>query len=150
MRLILSAEHLAAIERHGEAAYPGEGAGLLLGVASGADVRVGAVEPLENRREAGARHNRYELSPQDYLQAELDAARRGLSLVGVFHSHPDHPAAPSEFDREHALPHFVYVITSVQGGRAADTRAWRLHEDRTAFEEGSLEVSQLTVSGGED
>ena len=142
MQVVLSREHLARVEQHGERSYPNEGAGFLLGHAAGDTVTISAVLPLENRREAGAQHNRYELAPQDYLRAELEAATSGLSLVGVFHSHPDHPAQPSEFDREHALPHFSYLITSVRGGRAGATHAWRLREDRSGFDEDTLTISQ--------
>jgi proteasome lid subunit RPN8/RPN11 len=142
-KVILRGEHLKAIEAHGESAYPHEGAGFMLGRTDGDAVIVEALLPLHNRREAEARHNRYELSPQDFLRAEQDAARRGLSLVGVFHSHPDHPARPSEFDREHAWPNFSYLITAVGKGNAGVTRAWRLREDRAAFDEDLLEIEQV-------
>lgn len=139
-KVILRRGHLKAIEAHGESTYPHEGAGFMLGRTDGDAVIVKALLPLNNRREAEARHNRYELGPQDFLRAELDAARRGLSLVGVFHSHPDHPAHPSEFDREHAWPNFSYLITAVGKGEAGVTRTWRLREDRTAFDEDLLEI----------
>lgn len=147
MKVRLSKEHLQAIEAHGEAAYPNEGAGFMLGRNEGESVQVEAVLPLENRREPEARYNRYELSPQDFVRAEMQAAQQGLDLVGVFHSHPDHPARPSEFDREHALPNFSYLITSVVGqgepgsGSAQVTRAWRLRDDRSAFDEDTLETT---------
>ena len=70
------------------------------------------------------------------MEDEADA--RGLTLVGYYHSHPNHVAIPSEFDREHALPNFVYIITSVMQGKAAEMRVWRLRTDRTAFDEGQL------------
>lgn len=151
MRILIPAVHMRVIEAHGESTYPNEGAGFMLGRAADASIlSVEAVLPLENRREAEAQHDRYELAPRDFMWAELEAARRGLDLVGVFHSHPDHPAQPSEFDREHALPNFSYLITSVRGGRAADTRAWRLRDDRTAFDEDGLEIIQdKIVTGGE-
>jgi proteasome lid subunit RPN8/RPN11 len=141
MKVILTADHLHTIEAHGEAAYPNEGAGLMLGRASGEAVTVEALLPLENTRAVEEQYNRYELSPHDFLQAELEAERRGLSVVGVFHSHPDHPARPSEFDREHALPNFSYLITTVAEGKAQVTRAWWLRQDRTAFDEDVLEIA---------
>ncbi len=141
MKVTLTAGQLRAIEAHGEASYPNEGAGFMLGRLAGGDtLSIEAVLPLENQREAGAQHNRYELAPRDFMRAEREAAERGLDLVGVFHSHPDHPARPSEFDRDHALPHFSYLITSVEGGRATVTRAWRLRDDRAAFDEDTLET----------
>lgn len=145
MKIILTTEHLRAIEKHGEAAYPNEGAGFMLGRANGETVTVEVVLPLENKCEAESQYNRYELSPQDFIKAEQEANRRGLDLIGVFHSHPDHPARPSDFDREHAWPNLVYLITSVAGsgnavGGAQVTRAWRLREDRTVFDEDLLET----------
>lgn len=135
MSLYINTNLLAQIQAHGVAAYPEEGAGFLLGRANGADRQVISLLPAENRREADARQNRYLLGPETLRQAEDTAARLGLDLIGVFHSHPDHPAQPSEFDREWALPFFSYVITSVAAGKAAATRSWRLRDDRTQFDE---------------
>ena len=95
---------------------------------------------LANAREDEARHNRYLITPQDYLRGEQMADGLGLEVIGVFHSHPDHPNRPSEFDREWAWPWLSYVITSVFAGRAVESRAWRLKEDRGAFEEEIIEV----------
>jgi proteasome lid subunit RPN8/RPN11 len=130
-------EILAQIHRHGEAAYPEEGAGFLLG-AEGEPRRVTAVIRLPNVREASARRNRYLIAPQDTLDAEMEAERRGLVVLGVFHSHPDHPNRPSEYDREWAQPFFSYLITSVESGRAVESRAWRLAEDRSVFMEETI------------
>ena len=140
MSLHLSSELLSQIHRHGEAAYPEEGAGLLLGDANGDRKQVRAILFLSNAREDSARHNRYLLTPQDYLSGEQEAARLGLDVLGVFHSHPDHPNRPSEFDREWAMPWFSYVITSVQAGVAAGSRSWLLSDDRQAFSEEQIEV----------
>ncbi len=137
MALQITQEILDQIHRHGEAAYPEEGAGFLLG-SDGDSRRVSAIHPLANAREDSARRNRYLITPQDYLQAEVTADRLGLSLIGVFHSHPDHPNRPSEYDREWAQPFFSYLITSVEGGRAVESRSWRLQEDRSAFIEENL------------
>lgn len=136
---------LTRIHAHGEAAYPEEGAGFLLGRV-GEPKQVIDILPLPNQREAEARHNRYLITPQDYLQAELVAERLGLSLIGVFHSHPDHPNAPSEFDREWAQPFFSYLITSVEQGRATASRCWQLSEDRSHFLEETLVVTESLSS----
>jgi proteasome lid subunit RPN8/RPN11 len=130
---------LAQIQRHGEAAYPEEGAGFMLGT-DGHARTVRAIVPLSNSREDAARSNRYLIAPEDYLRAEGVADRLGLSLVGVFHSHPDHPDRPSEFDREWAQPFFSYVITSVQSGKAVESRSWRLVEDRSQFVEEPIQT----------
>jgi proteasome lid subunit RPN8/RPN11 len=126
---------LEEIHAHGEAAYPEEGAGLLLGVSNGESKQARAILGLDNAREDAARHNRYLLTAQDYLRGEQEAARQGLDVIGVFHSHPDHPNRPSEFDREWAMPWFSYLITSVKSGRALSSRCWRLAEDRGEFVE---------------
>jgi proteasome lid subunit RPN8/RPN11 len=128
---------LRRMEAHGEAAYPEEGAGFLMGP-DGARREATAILPLPNEREDGARHNRFLIGPRDYLRAELEADRLGLTLIGVFHSHPDHPNRPSEYDREWAQPFFSYIITSVNNGLAAGSRSWRLTEDRSAFEEEAI------------
>lgn len=145
MTLSISADLMRRIHAHGEAAYPDEGAGLLLGSFQAGDNPGGRklvqdVLPLDNAREDSARHNRYLLTAQDYLRGEQEAARRGLDVLGVFHSHPDHPNQPSEFDREWAMPWFSYVITSVAAGKAVASRSWLLIEDRSAFQEEALLV----------
>lgn len=143
MALELSQSLLNQIHAHGEAAYPEEGAGFLLGHIDGGegDLRqVTAILGLENTREDAARRNRYLLTPQAYLRGEQEAARLGLDVLGVFHSHPDHPNRPSEFDREWAMPWFSYVITSVHAGKAVASRSWRLAEDRSNFNEEPIFV----------
>jgi len=142
MTLQLSDEVLARIHAHGEESYPEEGAGFLLGADSGNGARaVISIFPLTNSREDEARHNRYLITPEDYLKAELTADRLGLSLIGVFHSHPDHPNRPSEFDREWAQPFFSYIITSINEGKAVESRSWRLTEDRSKFDEEEIRMS---------
>ena len=134
MSLTISDELLRQIHAHVEGAYPEEGAGFLLG----AEGQVERVLPLPNAREDSSRHNRYLIAPEDYLKAEVAAEELGLSLIGVFHSHPDHPNRPSEFDREWAQPFFSYIITSVNAGKAVESRSWRLAEDRSKFEEEKI------------
>jgi proteasome lid subunit RPN8/RPN11 len=89
---------------------------------------------FENARE-DSRHNRYLIAPEQFLAAERAAPDASLDVLGVFHSHPDHPAEPSAFDREHAWPRLSYIIVSVAAGRSADLKSWRLSDDRTAFAE---------------
>jgi proteasome lid subunit RPN8/RPN11 len=125
---------LEEIADHLESAYPEEGAGFLLG----RDGRVKDILPLPNAREDAARYNRYLITPEAYLKAELKAAELGLDLIGVFHSHPDCPNVPSEYDREWAQPFFSYLITRVDDGRAVSHRSWRLAEDRSKFNEEEI------------
>ena len=136
---------LAEIHSHGEAAYPEEGAGFLLGT-NGEARRVLVIWPLTNAREVGARHNRFLITPKDYLEGESEAERLNLTLLGVFHSHPDHPNWPSEYDREWAQPFFSYVITSIEKGKAVASRSWRLAEDRSSFVEEPVYIQALIKS----
>jgi len=125
---------LEQMNAHVEKAYPEEGAGFLIGN----NGTVESILPLQNAREHEARHNRFLITPEDYLNAELTADRLGLSLIGVFHSHPDSPNIPSEYDREWAQPFFSYIITRVDHGKAVNSRSWRLLEDRSRFEEEKI------------
>jgi proteasome lid subunit RPN8/RPN11 len=136
----LSAEHVEAIRKHGERAYPEECGGLLLGVVEG-DVRVvREVLPLENVRK-DSRHNRVEISPLDYSRAEREAAKRDLGVWGYYHSHPNHPAVPSGFDLDHApFTEWSYLIVSVREGKAEEVRAWTVREDRSQFDEEEIKV----------
>jgi proteasome lid subunit RPN8/RPN11 len=138
--LHINEDVLAQIYAHGEESYPDEGAGFLLGYDDGDQRHVAQIFITENAREDEARHNRYLVSPNEYLQAEIAAELMGLNLIGVFHSHPDHPNRPSEFDREWAQPFFSYVITSVNEGKAIESRSWRLAEDRSKFEEEEINL----------
>ncbi len=129
---------MAKIHAHGEQAYPEEGAGFLLGEET-PQRQVLELMPASNGREPEARSRRYLLGPEDYQRAEMEADRLGLVLLGIFHSHPDHPDQPSEFDREWAQPFFSYVITGVQAGKASSSRSWRLAEDRSKFVEETIQ-----------
>ncbi len=135
--LAISNDLIERINTHVEEAYPEEGAGFLLGV----DGEVKEILPLPNAREDEARHNRFLFTPEDYLKAELKADGLGLSLIGVFHSHPDCPNVPSEYDREWAQPFFSYVITRVDAGKAVNHRSWRLVEDRSKYDEEEINFS---------
>ncbi len=141
MSITISSTLLQEIHTYGESAYPEEGAGLLIGTENGQEKIVTEILTLENARESSARHNRYLLSAEDYLRGENEAARLGLDVLGVFHSHPDHPNQPSDFDREWAMPWFSYLITSVYSGQAKASRSWRLAEDRLQFFEETLSVT---------
>lgn len=140
MKIEIPQAMLTKIKAHGEAAYPDEGAGLLFGREKDGVRKVADVFPLTNAREDDARHNRYLITPEDMLRGEQESSRRKLDVLGVFHSHPDHPAEPSEFDREWGMPWFSYVITSIGKGKAGENRCWRLTEDREGFEEEEIVV----------
>ena len=141
MTLKIPKQILEQIHANGENAYPEEGAGLLLGEEADGTKHVIDILKFNNAREDAARHNRYLITPQDMLHGEQEAMRRGLDIIGVFHSHPDHPNRPSEFDREWALPWYSYLITSVQNGQAEASRSWRLAENREQFDEETILLS---------
>ena len=140
MGLQIQESVLQLIYEHGKQAYPEEGAGLLLGSDDGDIRKISAILPLENAREENARNNRYLITPQEIMQGEDYAFSLGLDIVGIFHSHPDHPNRPSEYDREWALPWYSYLITSINQGEAVGSRSWRLLDDRSQFVEEELVV----------
>jgi proteasome lid subunit RPN8/RPN11 len=139
--LTIQLEVLRALQAHGEAAYPNEGAGLLLGRAVDGGKTVVDILPLANRWEADEQHHRFLLTDQEWRLGETEAERRNLELIGCFHSHPNHVAEPSEFDREAALPNFIYIITTVEKASSTISRAWLLKDDRSAFEEAPMELA---------
>jgi proteasome lid subunit RPN8/RPN11 len=132
-RLVLDPGIAQAIRRHGEETYPHECCGALIGRNNAA----AAVVALPNTTEEGPRR-RFLVRPADYRLAEQRAGELGADLLGFYHSHPDHPAQPSQFDLDHAWPTFAYVIVSVAAGAAADMTVWWLKDDRTTFEKGDL------------
>ena len=135
MALQISTALLEEIGQYGAGAYPNECCGALLG-AAGEDSRnkeVRALLPLDNRREGEAARTRFLITPDDFRWAEKKAGAQGLEIVGFYHSHPDHPARPSEFDREHALPWYSYIIVGVARGAPQETTSWVLAPDRSDF-----------------
>jgi len=134
-----------SIRRHGEETYPHECCGALIG----RDGFVTAIVALPNTTEEGPRR-RFMVRPSDYQLAERRATELGGELLGFYHSHPDHPARPSQYDLDHAWPTFAYIIVAVAGegeglpgrsgvsAKAGDMTVWYLQEDRSRFEEGSL------------
>lgn len=137
-RLVIKPGDLEAIGRHGEATFPEECCGFLIGHARAETTVVARVLPVENERQ-DSRHNRYVIEPETVLAAHKEARAAGADVVGYYHSHPDHPSRPSDFDREHAWPGLSYLIVSVMKGHVADARSWRLADDRERFEEEILE-----------
>jgi proteasome lid subunit RPN8/RPN11 len=123
----------AAIRAHGAETYPNECCGALIG----RDGVVSDTFALPNTTEEGPRR-RFLVRAPDYQAAERHASDVGAELLGFYHSHPDHPARPSQIDLDHAWPFFSYVIVSVREGVSGDMTSWRLREDRSAFDEEDL------------
>ncbi len=138
MGVKLSQQSIEAIKRHGEATYPEECGGLLLGIEEDGARVIREALALDNVRE-DSRHNRVQLDPLAYARAEREAGQRGLGVWGYYHSHPDHPAIPSGFDLEHApFIEWSYIIVSVRNGRAGELRIWKVREDRSQFDEEEI------------
>jgi proteasome lid subunit RPN8/RPN11 len=139
----LSARLLEEIERHAEREYPRECCGLLVGrIEDDGRTRV-VLEtyPVANSWEDGdTMHRRMLIQPRDYMQAERHFSARGLGVVGNYHSHPDHPAVPSEFDLKNLAPWATmsYVVVAVAKGRAVELRSWELLADRSRFNEEEI------------
>ena len=140
------------IRAHGAETYPQECCGALHGRDSSAILEsdrgkgvpspareILQLFPLVNRRDDSPR-NRFSVTAEDVRAAEKAAGEQGLEVVGWYHSHPDHPARPSEYDREHAWPWYSYIIVSVQNGVPQDMTSWRLNDDRTEFRPEGVEI----------
>jgi len=137
--LYLTEEHIKQIEKHGEQTYPFECGGMLIGdfAADGAKTILELL-PMENAMDESEKHNRVLITPKDVLRAERYAREKKLDVVGYYHSHPDHPARPSQFDLDHALPVWSYIFVSVESGKAVDVRAWEMENDRSKFNEEEI------------
>lgn len=131
-------EHLKLIREHGERTYPHECGGMLIGRFDGGQKTLVELLPMENAMREEERHNRVLILPKDVLRAERYARSQRLDVIGYYHSHPDHPAVPSQFDLDHALPVWTYIIVSIERGRAVDSRAWEMEPDRTRFNEEEI------------
>ncbi len=132
-QLAITAAVDEAIRAHGCETFPHECCGALVGAVD----RVTAAVALPNTTEEGPRR-RFLVRPSDYREAERRATELGGELLGFYHSHPDHPARPSQYDLDHAWPTFAYIIVSVMSGQSADMTVWYLKEDRSSFDEGQL------------
>jgi len=131
---------LGEIRAHGTKAYPEECCGALVGQANGAGKVVRMTRPFANRS-ADARERRYYVGPDAYRVAEAWARAQGLDVVGIYHSHPDHPAKPSDFDREQAWPWYSYVILNVEDGQAGELTSWVLTDERDRFDPEEMECT---------
>ena len=137
--------HLAEkIRAQAAETYPHECCGALLGRDSEAtDPQVSrevlGVFPLVNRRDDSPR-NRFLVTAEDVLDADRAAQSQGLEVIGWYHSHPDHPARPSQYDQDHSWPWYSYIIVSVQNGSAQEMTSWRLSDDRQAFAAEGIEI----------
>src|SRR5574337_54080 len=155
MSIKLNQSHINSMREHAARDYPSECCWMLLGRADGDDKQVGEVVALKNLRHDPARaqellpldspdretdRNRFLIDPLEQLKVEKDARQRGLDVVGYYHSHPDHLARPSNYDREHAWPWYSYIIVSIERGAARDLTSWVLAENRSVFSREQVEI----------
>jgi len=156
MALKIGNEHFESIRHHGARDYPSECCGVMLGKADGEVKQVTEIVPLKNLRHDPDRaqellplddpgretdKNRFLIDPLDQIRVEKDARARKLDVLGYYHSHPDHPARPSIYDRDHAWPWYSYVIISVEQGVPKDFTSWVLTDDRSVFQAEQVETS---------
>ncbi len=139
--LVMTREVMEDMSQMGKETYPYEGCGFLLGT-HGTDGKkvVGEICRTENVNTIRAR-DRFEIDPKEFLRVEKYAGQKGQEVLGFFHSHPDHPPYPSQFDREMAWPLYSYLILSVRGGKEVSVRSWILDEESREFHEEEVLVS---------
>jgi proteasome lid subunit RPN8/RPN11 len=130
----IASDAIDEIRRHASETYPDECCGALI---AGKDGRIIEAFRLPNTTAAGARR-RFRVAPSDYRLSEDRAREKQGVLAGFYHSHPDHPARPSQHDLDHAWPNFTYIIIAVNGGAPGDVTSWRLRDDRSGFDQGDL------------
>jgi proteasome lid subunit RPN8/RPN11 len=142
--LFLSSELETNIRIAGEAAYPDECCGVLMGdIDNDGNKTVRRTEAINNAREDGEKYHRFLITPEDMLHAEQTARAAKLEVIGFYHSHPDHPASPSEYDKDHALPFYSYAIVSVEKGTAKELASWELSADRAVFLPEEIELCDI-------
>lgn len=141
--LRITQEHLDAIKAHAEADYPHECGGLLLGHLNGELKTVVERLRMENTAAEETRHDRVLIDPRALMLAERNARKKGLDVIGYYHSHPDDEAIPSQFDLDHALPVWSYIIVSVRERIVVDWHSWQMDDDRSEFQ---LEEFELQVA----
>jgi proteasome lid subunit RPN8/RPN11 len=141
----LSNEIASKIRAHGAETYPNECCGALLGKEMADDLReISVLFPLVNRRDDSPR-NRFSVTSEDVRDAEKAARENGLDVLGWYHSHPDHPAKPSQFDQDHAWPWYSYIIVSVADGEPQFMTSWRLSDDRSGYIAEDLEIREAAA-----
>jgi proteasome lid subunit RPN8/RPN11 len=134
-KLVLSDTIFRRIEAEGAQAFPNECCGMMIGIETEAERIVERIEPADNAFEAGEQHHRFSIPPLQQMKSERAASRDGRILIGFYHSHPDHPARPSEYDREHAWETFSYVIVEIRSGKPKEMTSWMLDPKTRMFDQ---------------
>ncbi|MBI5560102.1 MAG: M67 family metallopeptidase [Deltaproteobacteria bacterium] len=128
------------IVEHSKEAYPHECCGVLAGKIEEGKKVVRVYRARNTNEERSC--DRYSLDPSELLKIEKDAKAGGFDIIGIYHSHPDHPARPSTFDRERGWPEYSYIIVSVRGGRDTEVKSWTFAEKNEPFREEDIVVER--------
>lgn len=139
--LILTSAQAQQIGAEGSAAYPNECCGIFFGRDTADGRIVERLEAVANNFEAGEQYHRFSISPKQLMAAEKSAADSGQLVLGFYHSHPDHPARPSEYDRTHAWPFYSYAIIAIERGKPALLTCWVLDEATEQFKEQKVRMT---------
>ena len=137
--ITLAEKQLTQIRAHGVSDYPYECCGLLLGRFGPNGKIVTEIFPISNAREESAKRNRFLITPEELMRGEQYARTQDLEVVGFYHSHPDSPAVPSQYDLEHAWPTYSYIIVSTSADRANDLFSWEQEPDRSRFNQEEIQ-----------
>lgn len=129
-----------AMLQHGKESYPHECCGLLIGRAESEKKEVVEIYRAENLNHERAK-DRYELNPKDFLSADRYGHKKNMKIVGIYHSHPDHPARPSAVDTERAWEGYSYVIVAVEDGKKCEANAFTLNNETKQFEKEELRIT---------
>ena len=137
--ITIAEKQLREIRTHGISDYPYECCGLLLGRFESSRKVVTETYPISNAREESAKRNRFLITPEELMKGERYARQHDLEVVGFYHSHPDSPAVPSQYDLEHAWPTYSYIIVSTSADRANDLFSWEQEPDRSRFNQEEMQ-----------
>ena len=142
LHLELESRHDQAVRQQGQDAFPNECCGFLLGRDRNGVRRIVSVVPAINDRSPQQQYNRFSITPEAYMEADKAARQQELELLGFYHSHPNAPARPSQYDLDHAWPVYSYLIVSVRDGNAREMTSWVLRDDRSTFDQQSITIIQ--------
>jgi proteasome lid subunit RPN8/RPN11 len=137
--ITIGEKQLTEIREHGVRDYPYECCGLLLGRFAATGKIVSETYPISNAREESAKRNRFLITPEELLKGDSYARTNDLEVVGFYHSHPDSPAVPSQYDLEHAWPTYSYIIVSTKADSANDLFSWEQEPDRSRFNQEEIQ-----------
>ena len=135
--ITISKENLNVIKVHVKKAYPHECCGLLIGKDKGGNKEVVETCLLTNLNKERA-NDRYEVDPKEYMKYDQDAGKKKLSIIGIYHSHPDHPSRPSEFDASRAWEWYSYMIIAIANGTEFEIKSWVFNESEKIFNEEEI------------